>query len=153
MSVTPLKRHKALQSLSKEHHHGLLLCWKIRTGISKGIEMSRIKKYLDWFYAIYLIAHFKIEEKYLFNILGSDNVLVKKALAQHRRLEKLFKQNDDLEKSINYIEEELEQHIRFEERILFKEIQEKASPTELNLFLEMHEESPFVENTLDEFWK
>ena len=25
----PLKRVKELQELSREHHHGLLLCWKI----------------------------------------------------------------------------------------------------------------------------
>ena len=34
------KRHKALQNLSREHHHGLLLSWKIRTGLNKNIEAN-----------------------------------------------------------------------------------------------------------------
>ncbi|WP_241739476.1 hypothetical protein [Aestuariibaculum marinum] len=33
--MKPLKRHKALQPLSREHHYGLLLTWKIRTGFKK----------------------------------------------------------------------------------------------------------------------
>ncbi len=153
MSTTPIKRHDALRSLSKEHHYGLVLCWKIRTGISKGIEIERIKKYVDWFYKTHLAAHFSIEEKHLFTILGPDHLLVKKALSQHRRLEKLFRQTDALEKAIHSIEEKLEQHIRFEERILFSEIQQKASPEQLKAFLEAHDDTPFVENTTDEFWK
>jgi len=35
----PIKRDKVLQPLSHDHHQGLLLCWKIRTGIKKGIEL------------------------------------------------------------------------------------------------------------------
>ena len=34
----PIKRHKAIQPLSREHHQGLLLCWKIGKGFEKGIE-------------------------------------------------------------------------------------------------------------------
>jgi hypothetical protein len=46
----PLKRHAALQPLSREHHHGLLLGWKIRTGLSNGAPLERIKAYADWFF-------------------------------------------------------------------------------------------------------
>ena len=35
MQHKPQKRHKALQPLSREHHHGLLLSWKIRSGFNK----------------------------------------------------------------------------------------------------------------------
>ena len=40
MHPKPQKRHKALQPLSREHHHGLLLSWKIRTGFSKDIAQN-----------------------------------------------------------------------------------------------------------------
>jgi len=43
MKTVPIKRSIALQPLSREHHHGLLLCWKIRTGLKKGIDIDRIK--------------------------------------------------------------------------------------------------------------
>lgn len=38
-----IKRTKALQPLSRDHHHGLLLCWKIRQGIKLNVEPERIK--------------------------------------------------------------------------------------------------------------
>ena len=50
MDNKPLKRHKALQPLSRDHHHGLLLSWKIRSGFKKNIDVERIKVYADWFY-------------------------------------------------------------------------------------------------------
>ena len=69
MTSKPLKRHKALIPFSREHHHGLLLSWKIRSGFSKNIEVERIKKYADWFFINHLIPHFELEEKYIFSLI------------------------------------------------------------------------------------
>lgn len=149
----PLKRHNALKSLSREHHHGLLLCWKIRAGIKNNIELSRIKTYADWFYVNYLIPHFDVEEKYFFPILGKENVLIKKAIAEHRRLKRLFRDDSDLKKSLNLIEEELDKHIRFEERVLFNEIQRNATQEQLLALAQIHSEDKFVDNLTDTFWK
>jgi len=152
MKPKPLKRHKALQPLSREHHHGLLLSWKIRTGFSKNIEIERIKTYADWFFNNELIPHFELEEAHIFPILKADNELVKRALAEHRRLKRLFNDEKDIERSLHKIEEELEQHIRFEERILFPEIQKTATEAQLALIEEIHHEEGFVDNVSDEFW-
>ena len=38
MTTKPLKRHAGLVELSRDHHHGLLLSWKIRQGLKKEIE-------------------------------------------------------------------------------------------------------------------
>lgn len=149
----PIKRHKAMQPLSREHHQGLLLSWKIRTGLSKGISTKRIKAYLDWFYSTHLVPHFEIEEKLIFPILGNDHELVKKAISQHRRLERLFNAATDLEKNIGRIEEELESHIRFEERILFNKIQKVATEEQLETISKLHPEAKFTENDSDVFWE
>ena len=153
MKTKPIKRHQALQPLSRDHHQGLLLSWKIRTGFAKGISVDRIKNYTDWFYKNHLTPHFKEEEKYIFPILGNDNELVKKAIAQHRRLERLFSSPLELKKSLSRIEEELEQHIRFEERVLFNEIQKVATEKQLQFILEHHSETKFLDNTTDNFWE
>ena len=153
MTQKPLKRHKALQPLSREHHHGLLLSWKIRSGFSKNIETERIKTYADWFFENHLIPHFEMEEKYLFSILEEDNDLVKRAMAEHRRLKRLFTDEKDVLKSLHKIEEELEQHIRFEERILFPEIQKNATDEQLALIENVHGDHLFDDNLEDEFWK
>ena len=108
ISSKPLKRAVELQPLSRDHHHGLQLCWKIRTGFSKQVEVERIKKYADWYFTTHLVPHFELEEKYIFTILDSKHELVKQALTDHRRLKRLFKQTKDLEKALGRIEEELE---------------------------------------------
>ncbi|MBU3822482.1 hemerythrin domain-containing protein [Flavobacteriaceae bacterium XHP0103] len=153
MSIKPLKRHKALQPLSREHHHGLLLAWKIRSGLNKNIAIERIKAYTDWFFKTHLIPHFEMEEKHIFTLLGNDNDLVKKALSEHKRLAMLFNQTEDTKKNLSLIEEELEQHIRFEERVLFPEIQKIATPDQFAEIEEIHQSIPFKDKVDDEFWK
>ncbi|HET7360542.1 MAG TPA: hemerythrin domain-containing protein [Salinimicrobium sp.] len=147
----PIKRDKSIQPLSREHHHNLLLCWKIRTGFSKGVALQRMKKYADWFFKDHVLPHFKIEEAYLFPVLGAENEMVKRALAEHRRLKRLFGNKTKIERSLSLIEEELEAHVRFEERILFNEIQKVANKEQLALIAENHTEGKFQENTEDEF--
>lgn len=149
----PIKRHEAIKTLSREHHHGLLLCWKIRVGIKNNIELYRIKRYADWFYQTNLISHFEMEEKYLFSILGDQNDLIKKAKSEHRRLKRLFEDDSDHQKSLGLIEEELERHIRFEERVLFNEIQKKATQEQLLDLEQIHSEEKFVDNLTDAFWR
>lgn len=149
----PIKRSKSIQPLSRDHHHSLLLCWKIRKGFLKGVAPERIKKYTDWFFGVHVLPHFEIEERYLYPILGEENELVQKALAEHRRLKRLFEDKEDLLKSLGLIEEELELHIRFEERELFNEIQKEATEEELAVIAENHKDEKFQENTEDEFWK
>ena len=152
MAGTPIKRHKALQGVSREHHHGLLLCWKIRTGLSKKVAPERIKTYVDWFFKTHLIPHFELEETYIFPILGMGNPKIKKALREHRRLVRLFTSNVDLIRRLVQIEEELEQHIRYEERQLFNEIQKIASDAQLDLIEKYHNHEKFKDNIHDPFW-
>lgn len=149
----PIKRNEALKPLSRDHHHGLLLCWKIRQGIKLNIEPERIKKYLDWFWMSYLKPHFEAEEKYVFPVLGNENELVKQALAEHRRLRRLFEKEGEHSKTISLIEEELEKHIRFEERVLFGKIEAAANKDQLALIQENNCDKVFRENVTDMFWK
>ena len=115
----PLKRAKALQPISREHHHGLLLSWKIREGLKKEVDPGRITKYADYFWEHHLIPHFEMEEKYIFPILGAENELIKTALEQHKELETLFAMKTDLVNNLSAIEKALTIHIRFEEQVLF----------------------------------
>lgn len=151
----PLKRHENLKPLSREHHQGLLLCWKIREGLKKEIRPDRIKKYADFFYEAHLLPHFKFEEKEIFPLLGNNNQLVKQALSQHQRLSSLFTEDYGAQKALEEIEKALEDHIRFEERVLFEQIQMQVEKEKLDR-LELKEEnphSPDPDNWDDKFWK
>jgi hypothetical protein len=104
----PIKRNDSLKPLSRDHHHGLLLSWKIRTGLTKKIEPKRIKHYSDWFYQNHLKPHFEIEEKYLFPTLDHENAFVKKALSDHQHLTQLFEKPIQTSKDLGAIADELE---------------------------------------------
>jgi iron-sulfur cluster repair protein YtfE (RIC family) len=121
--------------------------------MKKGIEVERIKQYADWFFKNHAEPHFKAEEDYIFPILGMEHELVTKAMKEHQRLARLFKDTEDIQRSLSLLEEELEKHIRFEERILFNEIQDSATKEQLDAVNKLHHEQPFIENTDDEFWK
>ncbi len=147
----PIKRHPSLQPVSREHHFGLLLCWKIRQGFRLNVNPERIKKYTDWFWHNHLMAHFEVEEKYIFSVLPSDDALIIQAFAEHQRLKALF-ESEDIPLSLELIEQELDQHIRFEERVLFNKVQQVATPEQLRLIEENHN-TPFDDKWEDEFWK
>ena len=150
----PIERHEALKPLSREHHHGLLLCWKIRQGVKKEVEVARIKAYTEWFKIHYLDPHFEAEEKHIFPVLGNEHELVKRALKEHRRLKRLFSQDTEVEIALNNIEEELDSHIRFEERVLFNEIQEVASAEQLADIEKHHNGIQFSDDDWqDHFWE
>lgn len=147
-----LKRDEALQPLSREHHEGLLLCWIISSGLSKRVEVSRIKAYTDWFFENKLAPHFKLEEEFIFPLLGNEDELVKRALEDHKRLRLLFEDTTDIVNSLKQIDEELEKHIRFEERVLFEEIQKRLSAEELAAVGKNIPEDKVIQNWKDEFW-
>ncbi len=149
----PLKRAEFLIPLSREHHHGLLLCWKIKTGFSKGISTSRIKAYADWFFKYALAPHFEMEEKHIFPILGNENNLVKQAIEEHSRLTQLFSDTTQTEASLQQIQVELAKHIRFEERVLFNEIQYAATTDKLESINQLIANDKFIDNTTDAFWE
>jgi iron-sulfur cluster repair protein YtfE (RIC family) len=152
MENKPIKRHESLKPLSRDHHQGLLLCWKIRQGFKKNINPERIKRYADWFWENHLVPHFEAEEKHVFPVLEKDNPLIMQALAEHQRLKSLFDQKSEITVSLGLIEKELDNHIRFEERVLFNEIERAATPEQL-AEIESHHGSESCDDWEDEFWK
>lgn len=148
----PIKRHQALQPFSRQHHFGLLFSWKLRKGLSKNIEMERLMAFSKWFFENEIQPHFEDEEKFLFPLLAEGNELVDRAMREHRRIRRLFTDESDPERSLHRLEEELDAHIRFEERVLFNEIQKVATPEQLDKIDEIHHEVKYMEYE-DPFWE
>lgn len=123
---TPINRSPSFISYSIEHHFGLLLVWKIRQGIEKEVFAERIANYILYFFKADLRHHFKDEEHFLFTLLPVDHLLRLRAEHEHNKIFNLItsiqldKQNESL---ILEFAETLEKHIRFEERVLFNELQ------------------------------
>lgn len=151
MERKPIKRAVEMQGVSRDHHHALLLAWKLNQGIEKNIGFQRMHDYLLWFSKEHLLPHFEIEEKWMFPVLGEGNEKVQKALEEHEFLKSAVQSASDLH-DLSVFAERLKHHIRFEERDLFQDIQLAATPEQLALIEEHHREGEFCERKQDEFW-
>jgi len=95
-----------------------------------------------------------VEEKQIFPVLGNQNPMVKRALSEHKRITRLFTSDDsDKERTLSLIEEELDKHIRFEERQLFNAFQEIATEEQLHVMEQIHSDPEPQPEWQDEFWK
>ncbi|SHN25555.1 Hemerythrin HHE cation binding domain-containing protein [Cyclobacterium lianum] len=150
----PLKRHPALVPLSKDHHFGLLLVWKIRMGLKRNTETRRILRYLEYFYQHHLEPHFQLEEQYVFSFLAKNDLMRKEVEKQHADLRllvgKLLAQEDDARELLEEFAGVLEAHIRFEERKLFQHMQLELTEDEL---LEMKDRVDQIHEGTDENWQ
>lgn len=152
MDKKPLKRHKALQPLSRQHHFGLLFSWKLRNGFSKNISTERLQNFAKWFFEKEIKPHFDAEEKYVFPILNSDDPMILKALADHLEIKELFQDDENPAQALTLLEDKLEKHIRFEERELFSAIQSVATEAQLQKISEIHI-TEIVNIYEDAFWE
>jgi iron-sulfur cluster repair protein YtfE (RIC family) len=153
----PLKRADALVRFSKDHHFALLLVWKIRQGLSLDVAPARIRAYINFFFENNLLQHFKEEEELLFSELDKEDPLRLKAEKDHYDLQKLhllLKIQDDTG-AFSEFAAKLDQHIRFEERILFPRLQSCLDEKKLHAILQRMEElhkSTVEDNWNDMFW-
>jgi len=125
----PLKRDKNIQILSREHHHGLLFCWKIKTGIKNAVDPKRIVAYVHFFWDGHLKTHFKEEEDLLFCTV--EDPLCKKTLRQHDEIRSLLLDLNATYDTLAELITNIEAHIRFEERELFPHLEKSLTAQEL----------------------
>lgn len=153
-NTKPIKRSPQLAPLSREHHEGLLFAWKIRQGISKNIETSRLSAFVNWFWQQHLYAHFNKEEAALPAVLSSQHPFIQQMFQEHAEIKKLLEEAAHYEdlKKFEMLAQKLTAHIRFEERQLFGEIEKAATPVQLEVLSEQLQDEK--NNTVweDEFW-
>lgn len=151
--IKPIKRSQELTQLSKEHHEALLLVWKIRQGIRKGVEPQRIARYCRWFWDVHLVGHFKSEEELLPLVLSKDHLLLQKMLDDHDVIQRRIKGlPDNNVESLELLAQSINDHVRFEERQLFNEVEKIATPEQLALISEGLNEEDSLPVWEDEFW-
>ena len=153
MSIRPIKRSSSLTPLSREHHDGLLFAWKVRQGTRKGIAIERIIAFCNWFWENDLKEHFRKEEKAFDRLLHSEHPMWQRMIAEHRHITRLFSQlgRTTTPNDLELLATGLSDHIRFEERQLFNELEKVAAPEDLRNSVELHE-ARICEEWGDVFW-
>lgn len=139
----PIKRHEAIVQFSREHHFGLLLIWKIRQGLQKGVDVKRMSDYVLFFFDEDLKDHFSEEERVLFPKLEDGDELKQQALSEHEVIYNMIsamREKGADSGQLSIFADTLDKHIRFEERILFNHLQSKLSDEALLALAKEHPE-------------
>jgi len=156
MKSRPIKRSDALKRLSREHHFGLLFTWKIKQGLKLNVETSRLLDYLNYFWEGHLKGHFFSEEVLLFNKIDAD--VCKQAKLDHQmianQIEQLNSTKQDDRNAYQVLIDRLNDHIRYEERVVFPHLEDSlsASLAELMTALEGGHTEDFKDVYHDQFW-
>ena len=148
-----MKRHEALVQLSRDHHFGLLLCWKLKEGLKRDVSVERMSKYIGLFYLQNLKPHFAEEEESIFKVLGEEHPLIKEAISQHRIFKKMIEDGFKTPQQIEEFRALLELHIRTEERQIFPEIETQATDQQLEDLLKLDHPELKEPEYDDIFWK
>ncbi|MBD3226003.1 MAG: hypothetical protein GF313_14850 [Caldithrix sp.] len=161
-SIIIMKRSPFLETLSWEHHDGLVLAFRIEKGIQKQVDAQTIREYVLHVWKNELVHHFWQEEQSLIDPLqemDDGKRLVNKMLDHHQHIENQIEtirqsapiSNATLREFANF----LNKHIRFEERELFPFIEHNVQEARLNrikTFLNRHHE-PGSKEWKVHFWK
>jgi hemerythrin-like domain-containing protein len=128
-----MKRHAALQQLSREHHTALKLARLARFASDSGNPdaISEAAKTIFEQFQEEVDAHFDKEEIELLPALEAcgETELVRRTLAEHGELRALNQQlSDPNAETLAHFGKLLYDHVRFEERELFETAQSRLYP-------------------------
>lgn len=152
MASAPIRRHPALQPVSKEHHTGLMLCFQVRKGVREGIDHARLSAYITWFAAEHLEPHFRFEENVLLPLIPADDPMNLRIISEHAALRTFFGRTEWNAGLLVSFADLLDQHIRFEERVWFNFLQEHCDGSVLQKVLELHDAAASCGVWSDPFW-
>ncbi|MDD2702245.1 MAG: hemerythrin domain-containing protein [Sideroxydans sp.] len=125
-----MKRHAALQALSREHHHALTLakaCERAAAGQDVSAIRAACQRVLQAM-ASELAPHFMREERDLLPLLAypEAQMLLQRTFADHRRLHELLPAlQQGQADALAEFGARLAQHVRFEERELFPALEQR----------------------------
>jgi hemerythrin-like domain-containing protein len=159
-----LHRDQALQPLSRQHHQGLMVSLLLSKGLKKNLTTKPMRDFILQFWQDDLQKHFEVEEQYLTPIAKSYATLeplITRMLLEHQQIVLIINRinNEARAEQLETIKEfadKLEQHIRFEERELFEQIQSTLSAkemSELNNAFQTIIEKDFCERYPNKFWE
>jgi hemerythrin-like domain-containing protein len=128
-----MKRHAALQHLSREHHSALKLARQARFGCDAGLDIAvaQAVESIREAFAREMEPHFLAEEEDLLPTLAKAGAgeLVERTLAEHAELRDLIRRlaEPDIDTLARFATL-LNDHVRFEERELFETAQRLLYP-------------------------
>ena len=119
-----MKRAPELSGLSRDHHTALVLARRARQASESDDRTAHAEwAYIIEYYHAELEPHFRIEEEALLPALAAagETILVERALNEHAQLRTLVLERTA--DSLSDFADQLQNHVRFEEQVLFQRAQ------------------------------
>jgi hemerythrin-like domain-containing protein len=132
-----MKRDKSLQPLSWQHHDTLMACLMIEKGVKKNADIKVLQDFTRHIWERDINKHFALEENYLVPQLRRKQFpeyLIRSLLNDHDLLRIISTRLLNGGATYNLFvafATLLEQHVRFEERIVFEKAQQVIPEPEL----------------------
>ncbi|AKQ46145.1 hypothetical protein TH63_11705 [Rufibacter radiotolerans] len=160
-AIKPQKRDKSLVPLSREHHFGLLFCWKIKAGLKNKTDLLILQAYVKFFWENILKPHCQEEEWLVDRFLLPTDTLRERIEEEHRLLQWMIDLICDGKRhtsdQFQTLQKDLTAHIRWEERELFPYLQSVVAPEELELAGQLmahhHKGQPVADDFTPAFWE
>jgi len=157
-------RHSTLQPLSRQHHQGLLVSLLLDKGLKKNASLKEMRDFILQFWEDELRQHFEKEDLLFLPLVDTYPQLIEHLTQlknEHQEIRMLIqKLNNEIRseqlETITSFSNNLEKHIRFEERQLFNIIQKTLPENELNNFeseLNLITEKEFCTKYPVKFWE
>ena len=152
-----MKRNVNLIELSRDHHFGLLLGWKVKQGLNHQVETQEIASYCIYFADNALLPHFEQEEQHLLGFLEEGDRMRERTLSEHEEIREAItkiRNGSNDSSTLTGLASLIESHIRFEERELFPYMENSLNPNQLEEIgrLIEHSHETYLENYPNEFW-
>ena len=134
-----MKRGPQLRGLSSDHHSGLVLAARARraSDADERTAQAEWQRIVERFHAG-LEPHFRIEEQALLPALeaAGEIALVERTLHEHARLRDLVQ--EPTAKHLSTFADQLRDHIRFEEQVLFPRAETRLDAEALARIARLH---------------
>ena len=127
-----------------------------RQGIKKDVSTERMVRYVQYFEKQHFIPHFTEEEEILFAPL--NDAKVQKAIDDHVHILRLAKEisfsgKENQQKELGKLADLVDDHVRYEERVLFPHLEEKLTDEQLEEIGKQISVEAIKDYYEDEFWK
>lgn len=132
-----MQRNKHLEPLSHDHFEGLTVAKRIRAGLARDAAPDVIAAYVARFWDRHLTRHFEQEERLLVPLAARCDAspLAERMAREHAHLRALAAalgdEDADRPALLETFAATLRDHIRFEERDLFPELERRADEADL----------------------
>lgn len=142
-----MKRDVNLQPLSRHHHDALMACLMIEKGVRKNADLKVLQDFTRQVWEKDISTHFMLEENYLVPNLRQHQFpeyILQSLLRDHELLRVLSARllnGGATYKGFLAFSSALEQHVRFEERLVFEKAQEMLPENDLRQMVSHFPES------------